>query len=236
MLKVVICEDDFEFRDTLKKYLEIILKDITNQFEIIVFNCGEDLIENYPEDIDIFFLDIGMKKLTGMDVARKIRKVDSNSEIIFTTGVREYIQDGYEVRAYRYLLKPIKFEYLKEHVNTCIKDIIKKNENNIVIQNKGEIYKIKIDEITFIEVRNKDITIHTINQNYNTKTNMKSIEKELNKYNFYRCHKSFLINMKYVDHIQQNIVCVNSTEIPISRHRAKKFKMKLLSVLGDIIC
>ncbi|RDY22836.1 DNA-binding response regulator [Romboutsia maritimum] len=236
MLKVVICEDDFVFRDTLNEYLEVILKEITNQFEIITFNCGEDLVENYPEDVDIFFLDIEMNKLTGMDVARKIREVDDNSEIIFTTGVINYVQDGYEVRAYRYLLKPIQFELLKEHVNSCIKDIIKRNENNIVIQNKGCIYKLRIDEITFVEVINKDIIIHTINQSYNTKTNMKIIEKELIKYNFYRCHNSFLVNMKYVEYIKQSTILVNSVEIPVSRYRIKKFKTKLLSVLGDIIC
>ena len=101
MLKVAICEDDDFFRDKLKQYLEKILEDITNNFEIITFNSGEDLVENYPEDIDIYFLDIEMNKLTGMDVARKIREVDDNVEIIFTTALVDYVHEGYEVRAYR---------------------------------------------------------------------------------------------------------------------------------------
>lgn len=236
MLKIVICEDDFVFRDTLKGDLEVILKDITNQFEIIMFNCGEDLIENYPEDTDIFFLDIEMKMLTGMDVARRIREIDENSEIIFTTGVIDYIQDGYKVRAYRYLLKPIKFDQLKEHVNSCIKDIIKRNENNLIIQNKGIVYKIKIDSITYIEVSDKYITVHTIDQTYNTKMSISSMEEELKKYNFFRCHKSYLVNMKHVQHIQGNTILVNNIEVPISRHRIKSFKIKLVDILGDVIC
>lgn len=236
MLKFVICDDDFIFRDTLREYLEVILKGITNQFEIIMFNCGEDLIENYHEDVDIFFLDIEMNKLTGMDVARKIRERNDKSEIIFTTGLIDYIHDGYEVRAYRYLIKPIQFEKLKEHVNLCIKDIIKKSERNIFIQNKGDTYKLKIDEITFVEVINKDVIIHTVNESYSTKTNMRIIETELVKYNFYRCHKSFLVNMKYVEHIKQNIILVKNIEIPVSRYKIKEFKVKLLSVLGDVIC
>ena len=61
------------------------------------------------DDKEIYFLDIEMKKLTGMDVARKIRERNDKSEIIFTTGLIDYIHDGYEVRAYRYLLKPIQF-------------------------------------------------------------------------------------------------------------------------------
>lgn len=236
MFKVVICEDDSIFRSTLKDYLEVIFRETTNKFEIKVFECGEDLIENYPEDTDIFFLDIEMKKISGMDVARKIREVGDSSEIIFTTGLIDYIQDGYEVRAYRYLLKPIKFNRLKYHVNECIKDILKRHENNLVVVNKGSVYKVEIDEITFIEVINKDIIIHTKNQTYNTKTNMKSIEKELIKYNFYRCHKSFLVNIKYVESIEQNTILVNNIKIPVSRHRIKGFKNKLLTVMGDVIC
>lgn len=236
MLNIVICEDDSLFREVLRDYLEIILKEITNQFEIIEFNCGEDLIENYSENIDIFFLDIEMKKLTGMDVARRIRERNDKSEIIFTTGLIDYIHDGYEVRAYRYLLKPIEFEKLKKHVNACIKDIIRKNGNNLIVQIKGEIHNIKIDDIIFVEVINKDIMIHTKKQIYNTKTCMKKIEKELERYNFYRCHKGFLINIKQIDSIGKNVIFVNDIEIPVSRYRMKDLKTKLISSLGDVIC
>lgn len=236
MINIVICEDDYLFREVLRKYLETILKEIPNQFEITEFNCGEDLIQNYSDNIDIFFLDIDMKKITGMDVARKIREVNDKSEIIFTTGLIDYIHDGYEVRAYRYLLKPIKFEKLKEHVESCIEDIKKRSENNLIIKNKGKIYKINIDDITFIEVINKDIMVHTKKQIYDTKTSMKIIEKELVRYGFYRCHKGFLVNMKYVQTIYKNSILINNIEVPISRHRIRDFKIKLVNVLGDVIC
>ncbi|MCC0645542.1 MULTISPECIES: LytR/AlgR family response regulator transcription factor [unclassified Clostridioides] len=238
MLNIVICEDDFIFRDKLKVYVEVILKDIDKQFEIITFNCGEDLIENYPEDTHIFFLDIEMDKLSGMDIARKIREVDCNSEIIFTTAVVDYIQDGYEVRAYRYLIKPIEFNELKKHVLSCVEDLTKRNENNLIIQNKGTVYKISIDSITYIEVRDKDITIHTIDQSYDIKKSLSKIEKELNERNckFYRCHKSYLVNMNHIQYIKQNVVLVNNAEIPVSRSKIKDFKIKLANVLGDIIC
>lgn len=236
MINIVICDDDYLFREVLREYLEIILKEITNQFEITEFNCGEELVQNYSDNIDIFFLDIDMKKITGMDVARKIREVNDKSEIIFITGLIDYIQDGYEVRAYRYLLKPIKFEKLKEHVKSCIEDIKKRSENNLIIKNKSEIDIINIDDITFIEVINKDIYVHTKKQTYDIKTSMKIVEKELVRYGFYRCHKGFLVNMKYVQTIYKNSILVNGVEIPVSRYRIKDFKIKLLSVLGDIIC
>lgn len=179
-----------------------------------------------------------MDKLSGMDIARRIREVDCNSEIIFTTAVVDYIQDGYEVRAYRYLIKPIEFNELKKHVLSCVEDISKRNENNLIIQNKGIVYKISIDSITYIEVRDKDITIHTIDQSYDIKNSLSKIEKELNEHNckFYRCHKSYLVNMNHIQYIKQNVVLVNNAEIPVSRSKIKDFKIKLANVLGDIIC
>ncbi|GAA0093317.1 two-component system response regulator RgbR [Paraclostridium bifermentans] len=236
MIKIVICEDNFSCREKLKENLEIILNKLTNQFEIIVFNCGEDLIDNYPEDVDIFLLDIQMKKLTGMGVAKKIREKDKSCEIIFITGLIDYVQNGYEVRAYRYLLKPIKLEDLKKHIISCIKQIYERRENYLIIKNQGVIKKIKIHEILFLEVINRDILIHTGDQTYTTKTSMKNLEKELSKFNFFRCHNSFLINLKYIDCIQKNIVLINNEEIPISRQKADEFKNKFLTVAGDVIC
>lgn len=236
MLNIVICEDNYLFRKDLRESIEIILRERTDQFKIIEFNCGEDLIEHYTDNIDIFFLDIEMKDFTGIDVAKKIREKNEKSEIIFITGLIDYMQIGYEVRAYRYLLKPIQFEQLKKHVNTCIEDIMKKKSNNLIIQTKGEIYNIAIDDILFVEVINKDIMVHTQDQIYNAKTSMNKIEKELKRYDFYRCHKGFLVNVKRIDSIGKNIISVNNIEIPVSRYRIKGLKIKLLSVLGDVIC
>jgi len=71
----------------------------------------------------------------------------------------DYIQDGYIVRAYRYLSKPVKYEELKEHVLNCIEDIRKKKENFLIIENKGEIVKIPIEKILYIEVRKKELIL-----------------------------------------------------------------------------
>lgn len=233
---MVICEDDFIFRNMLKDYITIILSNFTNQFEVLEFSSGEELLSCYPEGIDIFFLDIDMDKITGMDVARKIREIDSKTEIIFTTAVAEYVQDGYEVRAYRYLIKPIDFNELKKHLVSCIDDIIHKSKHNLLINNKNGVYKIPVCDITYIEVINKDIIVHTMDKNYTIKMSMSNIEKELERYNFFRCHKSYLINMNHIQCVKGNSVIINNQYIPISRHRSKNFKIKLVNILGDIIC
>ncbi len=117
MIKIAVCEDEKETQLLIEDYLENILEDINIEYEIQKYLSGEDLLESNLKDIDILLLDIKMEKLNGMDTARKIREVDNEMEIIFITSLIDYVQEGYEVRAYRYLLKPIELEDLKTCVN-----------------------------------------------------------------------------------------------------------------------
>ncbi|CEO34607.1 two-component response regulator VirR-like [[Clostridium] sordellii] len=237
MLNIVICEDEIEQQEILKDYLEQILNEINIKYEILIFNSGEELFKNYPDNIDIFLLDIQMYGLNGMEVARKIRQIDKKEvEIIFTTSLIEYIQEGYEVRAYRYLLKPIKLEDLKKHIISCIEELTKNKEIYIAVNEKNNTCKVKISEITYIEIQKREMTIHTINEDYTINSSMSKLENELSKYNFYRCHKSFMVNIDFIKNIKQYIAILdNKEEVPISRYRFKETKSRFLSYLGSVL-
>ncbi|HBF3006633.1 TPA: response regulator transcription factor [Clostridioides difficile] len=237
MYRIVICEDDITQITFLRECILKSLEGISSQIELFEFNSGEELLESNLESIDIFFLDIKMLKITGMDVAKIIRETNDTSEIIFITSIVDYIQEGYKVRAYRYLLKPIDFGDLNESILSCISDIIKRRENFMLIENKGIINKILINSIMYIEVRKKVLTIHTKNDTYYTKNSMDKIELELEKYNFFRCHKSYLINLMKVNmlDIENNIVFINQNSIIVSRYKIKLLREKLNSCLVDVI-
>ncbi|HDN2364697.1 TPA: response regulator transcription factor, partial [Clostridioides difficile] len=235
MYRIVICEDDITQIAFLRECILKSLEGISSQIELFEFNSGEELLETNLEGIDIFFLDIKMLQLTGMDVAKIIRETNDTSEIIFITSIVDYIQEGYKVRAYRYLLKPIDFGDLNESILSCISDIIKKRENFMLIENKGIINKILINSIMYIEVRKKVLTIHTKNDTYYTKNSMDKIELELEKYNFFRCHKSYLINLEYIQFICKNTVVINDEDVPVSKYRMADLKKKLTYVLGDVL-
>lgn len=237
MLNIVICEDEIEQQEILKDYLEQILNEINIKYEILIFNSGEELFKNYPDNIDIFLLDIQMDGLNGMEVARKIRQIDKKEvEIIFTTSLIEYIQEGYEVRAYRYLLKPIKLEDLKKHIISCIEELTKNKESYIAVNEKNNTCKVKISEITYIEIQKREMTINTINEDYTINSSMSKLENELSKYNFYRCHKSFMVNIDFIKNIKQYIAILdNKEEVPISRYRFKETKSRFLSYLRSVL-
>lgn len=236
MYRIVICEDDDLQRNEINSFISEIFSEISNNIKIFEFSSAEDVIESKLEGIDIYFLDIQMDNLNGMDLAKEIRKQNDTSKIIFITSLLEHVQDGYMVKAYRYLIKPIKYEDLKEHILSCISDIIKERENFIMIKENGTTYKLNTKEITYIEIIKKDITIHTIYKKYNIKNRIKNLEKELNMYNFFRCHKSYLINMEHIDFIGKDNLMIKGTEIPVSKYRMNGLKTKLTNLLGVIIC
>lgn len=236
MYRIAICEDDLAQLKYLKVCIENIFEEIEAQVELFTFNSGKEMLKNNLDEIDIFFLDIQMEELNGMDVAKILRKNNNDAEIIFVTAIVDYIQEGYKVRAYRYLLKPIKIEDLKENLLSCIKDISKKRDDYVLLKIKGGVHKIPVDKIAYIEVIGRDIIVHTAEGDiYTTKNSMDNIEKSLKQYNFFRCHKSYLINIDYVQTIQKTTAIVNGEEVPISRRRINDLKDKLTEFLGSVL-
>lgn len=233
MIKIAICEDEKIHQELLTENLKKLFNELSIDYEVYIFDSGEQLLENYPENVDIFLLDIQMNELSGMDIAKKIRAIDKNNvEIIFTTSLIEYIQEGYEVRAYRYLLKPIEFEDIKKHVTSYIEEIYMRKNKYLLISNKYNNYKIKVETILYVEVQNKDITIYTLDNSYNVKMSMNKIEKELKEYSFFRCHKSFLVNINFIENVKQYIAILeNGQEVPVSRYKFKEFKTVFLKSL-----
>lgn len=132
---IAICEDEKKERIQLKENLKRILaEDMKNKIEvenIIIeeFESAEELLKSDLSQIDIFLMDIMMGEMNGMDAAKKIREMNIDSEIIFITGNIEFVRDGYKVNAYRYLLKPVEIEELRESIISCFAELGKKKEN-----------------------------------------------------------------------------------------------------------
>lgn len=237
MFYIVICEDDILQMEMLVDYLQQVFTQLDFDYSLIQYSSGEALLSNYPDKVDLLFLDIQMDQLTGMDTARKIREFDSTVEIVFTTAVLDYIHEGYEVKAYRYLLKPLEYECILIHTKSCINDLIDKKDT-IVIKDRLQTAIININDILYIEVLRKEVTIYTKDNKQVFKISMKSIEDNLVKKNFFRCHKSYLINLKKINSLREkeNLVIINNREIPVSRYKLKAVKAKLAHILGDTLC
>ncbi|HBG8370231.1 TPA: response regulator transcription factor [Clostridioides difficile] len=236
MIKIAICEDEKEQQELLKRYINQIFDVLSVKCRLEVFNSGEELLERYSKDTDILLLDIQMGQINGIDTARKVRVLDDKVEIIFITALIEYALEGYEVRAYRYLIKPVKYNNLKDNIINCIKEVDIKNKY-IVVKVQGSQTKLNVNEIAYIEAQKETITIHTLNEVYKINGTMSNIEKEIDCSRFFRCHKSFLVNLEHVKSIKQYVAILeNSKEVPVSRYRFKETKDKFFDLIEEKLC
>ena len=236
MINIGICDDEISYRLKKKDILKEILSSYPINYKVYEFSSGEELLNNYPKDLDILIMDIQMKIINGMDTARKIRKFDENLEIIFMTSFAEFMQEGYEVKAYRYILKPINERKISKNVLPCINEIMKKRNNYLTINVKNYVDRIKIDSIVYIETARPNILIYTHDNMYTTKMSISKIEKILNEYGFFRCHNSYIVNLKLVESMNSNTIIVGGKNIPISKYRVKDLKLAITNILGDIVC
>ena len=236
MINIGICEDELHYRVNIKDMLGDILSTYSINYKIYEFSSGEELLSNYPKDLDILIMDIQMKIINGMDTARKIREFDQNLEIIFMTSFSEFMQEGYEVKAYRYILKPISERKISRNILPCINEIMKKKNNYLTINVKNYVDRIKIDSIVYIEADRPNILIYTNDNKYTTKMSISKIDKILREHGFFRCHNSYIVNLKLVESMNSNTLKIGEKYIPISKYRVKELKLALTNILGDILC
>ncbi|MEE0452175.1 LytR/AlgR family response regulator transcription factor [Peptacetobacter sp.] len=237
MINIVICEDEVIQLNNLFKNIQKILYELNLNFKIYTFNSAKELLENYPKNVSIIYLDIKMKEINGVDAARKIREFDKKVEIIFITAIDDYLKEGYEVRAYRYLIKPVSYSELLKHTKICIEEI-EKNSEVIIIRDSGNISIINKNDILYIEVLRKYTTVYTLDNSYTFKIPLKILEESLKEKIFFKCHKSYIINIKKIINIDEKEgVCIleDDSKVPISKRKHKEFNDRLADVLGDII-
>ena len=234
-IKIAICDDEYIHRKVLLKHVRMLF--LRDSYEVLEFNSGEELLGRYPKGLDILLLDIQMMGINGIETAKKIRLFDTNVTIIFTTAIADFMQEGYEVRAFRYLLKPIKYNDFLKHIGQCKNEILKNKEKYISIKeiDDGKTIIIPINSILYIEVECRIALIYTDTEIYKTRESIKNLELQLTEYSFFRCHRAYLINLFKVNAIDKNSVFIKGNEILVSRYKIKDLKSKITDILGSLI-
>lgn len=210
-MKIAICDDQQIFIDRLKKLIK------SEDTEIHIFHSGDELL-NSNLDFDIVLLDIEMLGTDGLGVAAKLYQKNRKTLLLFITSHREYSTKGYEFRAFRYVLKSEPDDFVKRNIDDAINEY-KNYDFYITVNYKGEYARIVSNHITYIEAFGHTITVHTIDKDYTGQNKFKDICKMLTEHGFIQCHKSYFVNMRYIETIEKNS-CVNMTDgtkLPIGR-------------------
>ena len=215
--RIAICDDE----QNQIEYITSIVTSWSNHkghsCEIRTFASAEAFLFEYEEDkaYDILLLDVEMKNMNGIELAKRIRKDNNRAEIIFITSHFEFVGEGYEVDALHYLIKPISLEKLTQ-VLTKATEKLSVEPLSVVISSDGETVKLYESDIRYVESFLHYIVIHTKDKEYKIKENMSVFEKRVSD-DFYRIHRSYLVSLKHITRISRTSVNIGNTELPLSR-------------------
>jgi DNA-binding LytR/AlgR family response regulator len=217
-LKVAIAEDEKHMRTILKKALESV-----QEVEIIYeTDNGKDLVE-YVEVLHphAVFLDIEMPGLNGLEAAKEIVDIHPEIALVFVTGFPEHMKDAFELYAFDYLVKPFKPERISQTAKKILKTVTTTRKaalyelsdyfepsvcntlpKFVISSNGGKVF-INQTDITLITRDQRKTLIYTVNCKEPVRTNepLNTILDRLNKKMFFRSHKSFIINLNYVERL-----------------------------------
>lgn len=224
MINIAICDDE---KNELLKLVDIIKtyeKENMEQHNICytVFENGTDLIASIERGIryHIILLDIIMPLENGIEIAKEIRCFDSLTKIIFITSSSEFAVESYGVDAFHYLLKPALKEKLTAIFGKAISSIFDTPEKSILVDAKSGLSKIYLHYIKFVEINGRQLSYHLKSgQILETAGTLGELEKSLLSHKqFIKPHRSYIINMDYIDTITTKEIQMQShISIPISR-------------------
>lgn len=221
-MKIAICDDEKKWISALRELLDEYFHIRHTEYYLSVFENGSELI-NAKKEYDIIFMDYLMDGFNGIETARKIRQQNNNCTIIFVSSYPDIAIDAFEVDAYRFLVKLINKEKLFESLDTH--RIKMERDGYLVIKSRTETTNIRESEIIYCEADGRHSVIHMKNREIRVLKNIKEIENQLPKDNFFRCHKAYIASFSHIKSFDNDhIIFDNGTEAFISRNYLTAFK------------
>lgn len=237
MIKIAVCDDEEKFTSKVEEVINETALENGIQAEVDVFFDGSDLL-NYMKtnDIryDLLFMDIEMKKMNGLETARKIREFDEMVYLVYVTSHDSYAVDAYDVEPFNFIVKPIQKEIVQK---TFLRVYEKISKAMVSFDYRcGKDYcKVMLNDVMYFESNKRMIHIHLADgsiESYYGKLNDIEDKLKQSKMDFWRIHKSFYVNARYIKVKGYNrVTLVNGEVLDISEDRRKTINMQYASMV-----
>lgn len=228
-MRIAICEDDAQFRSRFRERLSGYF--IRNNIicEIGEFETGEAFAA-VNNQYDLVFMDYLLPDGNGIDFMRQIREVNPTLLVIFLTVYSEYAIESIRLDTFRYLVKPVSGELLDEALDSFVK--LYQYNRKIIVPTGGKTYYIDADDVMYIEADKKHTLVRTVSNQYRSVKGISDFYSEINNSHFYRTHRSYILNMKYVSSVdKKSIVLTNGEKVLCSSKNYDEFLKNYMSYL-----
>lgn len=230
-MRIGMCDDQKIFLKQMHQIIDKYMEFRKIPYTIVEFSGGEELLE-YDLQLDILFLDIEMTGIDGLETAKRyqVKYNNENTKIIFLTSHNELMSKGYIVKAFRFLLKPVEKEALKEAIESAIDEF--SNDDVLILNIKNYHKEISYKDVIYLEAQNKEVLIRTTDGYERITGKMDEYEAKLQNSDFYRTHRSYIVNLLWVKEIVgSEIVLKNGERAKIGRDKIKHIKEKFFNYI-----
>lgn len=231
---IAVCDDVQADKKAIMEMTREICQEEDIDSKITGFeNAGEllDAIRN-GQKYDLFLIDMMTPEQDGMGLAHTLRDQDVRASIVFISSNREMALQGYEVAAARYLAKPLDREKLKEAVQYCHGQ--RQKIQDLFLPVDGSLRRVSPKEIYYIEIAGRKSRVRLEEEEWDASIPIGELEKMLAGWDFVRCHKSFLVNCRYVQSFRtSSMELTDGRSVPISKHRIKEVRKLFFDYMKD---
>lgn len=229
MLKIAVVESDKRQAEQLLSHLNNLQKQLSFPLGIKHFESSIKFTDAEKEAFDIAFINPEMPLLSGIELAKRLKKEGSACVIVLCAQTDKYALEGYGVNAAGYLIKPFDFDKFSKTAKNAINIANgRKRVHKLIIDTRQEYRVVATSDIIFIEVEKHDLWVHISGgKKYKMSGTLKQIEEKLKGQPFCRCNNCYLINLDRVELIKDDKVFIEGHELIVSRPRKTTLKNML---------
>lgn len=221
-LHIAVCDCDKAHAKEIDEVIHNILFDeceyVVDLYSSSVLLCKK--IEQGTFTYDVVFLEVDLDRCTGLDIAGLIRNRHYQTEIVFITGNRACIREGYKFRAFDYLIKPVSVTYMCEVMHRLLKTIFI-SDTSFCFKNGRETYRVRLESVSHFFSKGRIITVTAQQDDLSFYGKLDDLEKTLPSYMFLRTHQSFVVNLDYITSFNKDyLILKGEVQVPVSRKYA----------------
>ena len=228
--KIAVCDDNATDREYIINLTKKWATNAHHSVSLCPFHSAEDFLFHYTEesDFDMLLLDIEMGTMDGVSLAKKLRQENETLQIVFITGYSDYISEGYEVAALHYLMKPVNVDKLFSVLDRATEKL-HKNEKVLNFEIAGEMIRIPLYQIRYIDVQHNYATIHA-KEDVTLKKTLSELSALLDD-RFYRVGRSAIVNLTCISRVTKTEIHLSDgTTIPLPRGAYEGVNRPILNI------
>ena len=208
VLKIAICDDEKEFRDSAELMLKLYMEEKAVPYQADVFNVPSELVDMTEKGTiyDVYLLDIYMPGVTGMSIATELRNRDIKSPIIFLTSSTDHALEAFGVDATHYLLKPYTKDSFYVGMDKAMQSIASHKNDSVILKVDNDYRSIPVSKLIYCEAEDKYQRLYLENgERLLVRISGMELYKLLSEFDsFYHCGRAHIINLNHISRVTQS--------------------------------